>query len=66
MKLEEFKSVDWTKLKEEDPMEYMLKTRSMRDLQENKRLELQKKNKGFKQQAEMQTKWNEELANSKK
>ena len=37
-KLEEFKSVDWVKLKEEDPMEYALKRDQYRELQENKRL----------------------------
>ena len=32
-KLEEFKSVDWVKLKEEDPMEYALKRDQYRELQ---------------------------------
>ena len=62
-KLEEFKSVDWTKLKEEDPMEYALKRDQYRELQENKRLVAEEQqNLAQKQQAEMQTKWNEELA----
>ena len=62
-KLEEFKSVDWTKLKEEDPMEYALKRDQYRELQENKRLVAEEQqNLAQKQQVEMQTKWNEELA----
>ena len=62
-KLEEFKSVDWTKLKEEDPMEYALKRDQYMELQENKRLVAEEQqNLAQKQQAEMQTKWNEELA----
>ena len=62
-KLEEFKSVDWVKLKEEDPMEYALKRDQYRELQENKRLVAEEQqNLAQKQQAEMQTKWNEELA----
>ena len=62
-KLEEFKSVDWVKLKEEDPMEYALKRDQYRELQENKRLIAEEQqNLAQKQQAEMQTKWNEELA----
>ena len=62
-KLEEFKSVDWIKLKEEDPMEYALKRDQYRELQENKRLVAEEQqNLAQKQQAEMQTKWNEELA----
>ena len=65
-KLEEFKSVDWTKLKEEDPMEYALKRDQYRELQENKRLVAEEQqNLAQKQQAEMQTKWNEELAKQK-
>ena len=66
-KLEEFKSVDWTKLKEEDPMEYALKRDQYRELQENKRLVAEEQqNLAQKQQAEMQTKWNEELARQQK
>lgn len=34
-KLEAFKSIDWEKLKAEDPMEYMTKRDAFRDLQEN-------------------------------
>ena len=62
-KLEEFKSVDWTRLKEEDPMEYALKRDQYRELQENKRLVAEEQQQlAQKQQAEMQSKWNEELA----
>ena len=62
-KLDEFKSVDWTKLKEDDPMEYALKRDQYRELQESKRMvEEEQQNLADKQQAEMQTKWNEELA----
>ena len=65
-KLEEFKSVDWIKLKEEDPMEYALKRDQYRELQENKRLVAEEQqNLAQKQQKEMQTKWNEELAKQK-
>ena len=61
-KLEEFKSVDWTKLKEEDPMEYALKRDQYRELQENKRLVAEEQQQlSQKQQEEMQQKWNEEL-----
>ena len=35
-KLDEFKSFDWTKLKEEDPTEYMIKRDQYRELQETK------------------------------
>lgn len=34
-KLDAFKSIDWEKLKAEDPMEYMTKRDAFRDLQEN-------------------------------
>ena len=65
-KLEEFKSVDWIKLKEEDPMEYALKRDQYRELQENKRLVAEEQqNLAQKQQEEMRTKWNEELAKQK-
>ena len=43
-KLDEFKSVDWIKLKEEDPMEYMTKRDQYRELQENKRLVQEEQN----------------------
>jgi len=62
-KLDEFKSVDWTKLKEDDPMEYALKRDQYRELQESKRMvEEEQQNLATKQQAEMQQKWQEELA----
>jgi hypothetical protein len=54
-KLDEFKSVDWEKLKADDPMEYMTKRDQYRELQENKRLVAE-------EQQEAQAKWNEELA----
>jgi hypothetical protein len=61
-KLDEFKSVDWTKLKEEDPTEYMLKRDQYRELQENKRtVQEEQQNLLYKQQQEQQAKWNEEL-----
>ena len=61
-KLDEFKSFDWTKLKEEDPTEYMIKRDQYRELQENKRLvQEEQKNLQLKQQQEAQTKWQEEL-----
>tara|TARA_R110000851_G_scaffold194892_1_gene345776 strand:- start:163 stop:1188 length:1026 start_codon:yes stop_codon:yes gene_type:complete len=37
-KLKEYAATDWNKLKEEDPMEYMAKRDTYRELQENKRL----------------------------
>ena len=40
--LEQYKSVDWGKLKEEDPMEYMTKRDAYRELQESQR-EIQNK-----------------------
>ena len=62
-KLDEFKSVDWEKLKADDPMEYMTKRDQYRELQENKRLVQEEQNNlKLKQQEEAQTKWNEELA----
>ena len=62
-KLDEFKSVDWEKLKADDPMEYMTKRDQYRELQENKRLVAEEQqNLKYKQQQEAQAKWNEELA----
>ena len=62
-KLNEFKSFDWAKLKEDDPMEYMTKRDQYRELQENKRLVQEEQNNlQLKQQQEAQTKWQEELA----
>ena len=62
-KLEEFKSVDWTKLKEEDPMEYALKRDQYRELQESKRTVDEEQQTLLKQQQkEAQQKWQEELA----
>ena len=61
-KLNELKSTDWTKLKEEDPTEYMLKRDQYRELQENKRtVEEEQKNLQYKSQQEQQIKWQEEL-----
>jgi len=61
-KLDELKSTDWTKLKEEDPTEYMLKRDQYRELQENKRtVEEEQKNLQYKTQQEQQAKWQEEL-----
>ena len=61
-KLDELKSTDWTKLKEEDPTEYMLKRDQYRELQENKRtVEEEQKNLQYKSQQEQQVKWQEEL-----
>lgn len=37
-KLKEFANTDWNKLKEDDPMEYMAKRDTYRELQENRRL----------------------------
>jgi hypothetical protein len=62
-KMEEFKATDWTKLKEEDLTEYMLKRDQYRELQENKRMvEDEQKSLIQKQQQEQQAKWNEELS----
>jgi hypothetical protein len=62
-KMEEFKAIDWTKLKEEDLTEYMLKRDQYRELQENKRMvEDEQKSLIQKQQQEQQAKWNEELS----
>ena len=61
-KIKEFSSTDWTKLKEEDPTEYMLKRDQYRELQDNKRMvEDEQKNLQLKQQQEHQAKWQEEL-----
>jgi len=61
-KLNELKSTDWTRLKEEDPAEYMLKRDQYRELQENKRtVEEEQKNLQYKSQQEQQAKWQEEL-----
>ena len=61
-KLDELKSTDWTRLKEEDPTEYMLKRDQYRELQENKRtVEEEQKNLHYKSQQEQQAKWQEEL-----
>jgi hypothetical protein len=56
-KLDEFKSVDWEKLKADDPMEYMTKRDQYRELQENKRLVAEEQqNLKYKQQQEAQAK----------
>ena len=61
-KLEEFKSVQWEQLKQDDPMEYAIKRDQYRELQENRRLAEEQKNLELsKQQQEMQQKWSEEL-----
>ena len=61
-KIKELSSTDWTKLKEEDPTEYMLKRDQYRELQDNKRMvEDEQKNLQLKQQQEHQAKWQEEL-----
>ena len=61
-KIKEFSSTDWTKLKEEDPTEYMLKRDQYRELQDNKRMvEDEQKNLQFKSQQEHEAKWQEEL-----
>ena len=55
-------STDWTKLKEEDPTEYMLKRDQYRELQENKRLvEEERQSVLQKSQQESQIKWQDEL-----
>ena len=61
-KIEELAKTDWTKLKEEDPTEYMLKRDQYRELQDNKRIvEEEQKNLQYKQQQEHEAKWQEEL-----
>ena len=61
-KINELKSTDWPKLKEEDPTEYMLKRDQYRELQENKRtVEEEQKSLQYKSQQEQQAKWQEEL-----
>ena len=60
--LEEFKSVDWTKLKQEDPSEYMLKRDQYRELQDSQREVAEEQQRLVrKQQEEAQIKWQEEL-----
>ena len=62
-KLDGFKSVDWTKLKEDDPMEYALKRDQYRELQESKRLIAEEQQKEtYKQQQDAQQAWQEELS----
>ena len=61
-KIEELAKTDWTKLKEEDPTEYMLKRDQYRELQDNKRVvEEEQKNLQYKQQQEHEAKWQKEL-----
>ena len=61
-KINELAKTDWTKLKEEDPTEYMLKRDQYRELQDNKRIvEDEQKNLQYKQQQEHEAKWQEEL-----
>jgi len=61
-KIEELAKTDWTRLKEEDPTEYMLKRDQYRELQDNKRVvEEEQKNLQYKQQQEHEVKWQEEL-----
>ena len=61
-KIKELSSTDWTKLKEEDPTEYMLKRDQYRELQDNKRMvEEEQQNLQLKSQQENQAKWQEEL-----
>jgi hypothetical protein len=61
-KIEELAKTDWTRLKEEDPTEYMLKRDQYRELQDNKRMvEEEQKNLQYKQQQEHEAKWQEEL-----
>jgi hypothetical protein len=61
-KLNEFKTVDWEKLKEDDPMAYMTKRDAYRELQENKRLVAdEQQNLQYKQQQESQQQWHDEL-----
>ena len=61
-KINELAKTDWTKLKEEDPTEYMLKRDQYRELQDNKRIvEEEQKNLQYKQQQEHEVKWQEEL-----
>ena len=61
-KIDELAKTDWTKLKEEDPTEYMLKRDQYRELQENKRIvEDEQKDLQLKSQQENQVKWQEEL-----
>ena len=62
-KMGEFKDVNWTKLKEDDPMEYALKRDQYRELQESKRLIAEEQQKEqYKQQQDNERAWNEELA----
>jgi hypothetical protein len=62
VKIKELSSTDWTKLKEEDPTEYMLKRDQYRELQDNKRMvEDEQKNLQHKSQQEHEAKWQEEL-----
>ena len=61
-KIDELAKTDWTKLKEEDPTEYMLKRDQYRELQDNKRMvEDEQQNLQLKSQQENQAKWQEEL-----
>ena len=61
-KIDELAKTDWTRLKEEDPTEYMLKRDQYRELQENKRtVEDEQKDLQLKSQQENQVKWQEEL-----
>lgn len=62
-KLDEFKSIDWEKLKADDPMDYMTKRDAYRELQENKRLIAEEQqNLQKKQQEEAAQQWQQELS----
>jgi len=55
-KLNEFKNVDWEKLKSDDPMEYMTKRDAYREFQDNLRLLKEEKDQVAKKQQEEQFK----------
>ncbi len=59
--LESYNNIDWTKLKEEDPMEYMAKRDAFRDLQENIRASQEEQQKEQVKFQEQQLKQFEEL-----
>jgi hypothetical protein len=60
--MEKYKKLDWTKLKEDDPMDYMTKRDAYRDLQDNrKKLEEEHKNLLAKEQNDASQKWQETL-----
>tara|TARA_R100001530_G_scaffold534_2_gene846 strand:- start:1123 stop:2151 length:1029 start_codon:yes stop_codon:yes gene_type:complete len=60
--MEKYKKLDWNKIKDDDPMDYMAKRDAYRELQDNKKkLEEEEQNVLAKQQQEAGQRWHETL-----